>query len=162
MFSRAAAAGHRRWASFSLSARSAWSDIAALRRPRSFYVGWAFVACALLAGGIGIGAGRDALPALPPQLSLISEKLASYLPSSPLFSADTSAWPGTLHRAKGARPHYPVVMVPGVVSTGLELWEGLPCARSYFRQRFWLDSVLMLQVSLPVRSIRCARLLSGR
>lgn len=28
---------------------------------------------------------------------------------------------------------YPVIMVPGFVTTGLEVWEGEACAQKYFR-----------------------------
>jgi len=39
---------------------------------------------------------------------------------------------------EGARAKYPVVMIPGFVTSGLELWAGKPCARNkYFRQRMW-------------------------
>lgn len=39
---------------------------------------------------------------------------------------------------EGAAVHYPVVMIPGFVTSGLELWAGKPCARTkYFRQRMW-------------------------
>lgn len=44
---------------------------------------------------------------------------------------------GQALRARGARPRHPVVVVPGFVTSGLELWEGRPCARSLFRQRLW-------------------------
>ena len=39
--------------------------------------------------------------------------------------------------------HHPVVMVPGVVSTGLHLWQGLPCASSSFRARIWGSSQML-------------------
>jgi len=33
--------------------------------------------------------------------------------------------------------HFPVVMVPGFVTSGLEVWGGKECARRHFRQRLW-------------------------
>ncbi len=45
--------------------------------------------------------------------------------------------PGIILREKGASAHFPVLLVPGIISTGLELWEGKECAKSYFRDRFW-------------------------
>lgn len=38
-----------------------------------------------------------------------------------------------------ARPKHPVVIVPGFVNTGLELWKSKPCIakRTQFRQRMW-------------------------
>jgi len=37
----------------------------------------------------------------------------------------------------GARVHSPVIMIPGIITTGLEVWDGEECIRSYFRQRIW-------------------------
>lgn len=63
--------------------------------------------------------------------------------------------PGRILRTRGAAARYPVLLIPGITSTGLELWEGHECAQSYFRQRLWgtltmmrvmvLDSVCWLQ-----------------
>jgi Lecithin:cholesterol acyltransferase len=44
--------------------------------------------------------------------------------------------PGELLFEMGARPHHPVILVPGVVTTGLEVWQSKPCA-NYFRERIW-------------------------
>ena len=38
---------------------------------------------------------------------------------------------------KGARAKYPIVLIPGFITTGLELWEGHECFRQHFRQRLW-------------------------
>ena len=45
--------------------------------------------------------------------------------------------PGAQARAAGRKPHHPVVIVPGFISSGLELWEGHDCGRHFFRQRMW-------------------------
>lgn len=45
--------------------------------------------------------------------------------------------PGMKLRQQGAKAHFPVLMIPGIISTGLELWEGEECARPYFRERLW-------------------------
>lgn len=45
--------------------------------------------------------------------------------------------PGEVLAKEGARAHYPIVMIPGFVTSGLELWEGEDCAKKYFRQRLW-------------------------
>jgi len=42
--------------------------------------------------------------------------------------------PGKLHE-KGVK--HPVYLIPGFVTTGLELWEGKECADKYFRERLW-------------------------
>lgn len=55
--------------------------------------------------------------------------------------------PGRRLRKSGATVHFPVVMIPGVTSTGLELWEGKKCAQSLFRQRLW-GTMTMLRTLL--------------
>lgn len=45
--------------------------------------------------------------------------------------------PGAMAKQVGRTPHHPVVIIPGFVSSGLELWEGLDCGRHFFRQRMW-------------------------
>mmetsp|Transcript_1417 Transcript_1417/g.2985 ORF Transcript_1417/g.2985 Transcript_1417/m.2985 type:complete len:739 (+) Transcript_1417:101-2317(+) len=40
-------------------------------------------------------------------------------------------------REQNARAKHPVVMIPGFVTTALELWEGTSCAKKHFRQRLW-------------------------
>ena len=42
-----------------------------------------------------------------------------------------------LAKEKGAKGKYPVVMIPGFVTSGLEVWQGKECAKKYFRQRMW-------------------------
>lgn len=51
--------------------------------------------------------------------------------------------PGHLLRMRGARAKFPVVLIPGITSTGLELWEGHACAKPYFRQRLWGTLTMM-------------------
>lgn len=51
--------------------------------------------------------------------------------------------PGRLLRERGARAKHPVVLIPGITSTGLELWEGHACAKPYFRQRLWGTLTMM-------------------
>ena len=55
--------------------------------------------------------------------------------------------PGKQLKRKGAKAHFPVVLIPGVTSTGLEIWEGKLCARSLFRQRLW-GTLTMLRTLL--------------
>jgi len=45
--------------------------------------------------------------------------------------------PGEMMAKLGASAKHPVIMIPGVITTGLELWRGEPCASKYFRQRVW-------------------------
>ncbi|KAH3759737.1 hypothetical protein Pelo_8454 [Pelomyxa schiedti] len=45
----------------------------------------------------------------------------------------------------GYKPRYPVLFVPGAISTGLELWQGKDCAKRYFRQRIkcWIEHLML-------------------
>ncbi len=44
-------------------------------------------------------------------------------------------------------PAFAFPFSPGFVTSGLELWQGLPCGRKYFRQRMW-GTLAMLQAFL--------------
>jgi hypothetical protein len=59
--------------------------------------------------------------------------------------------PGIRARKDGLRAHFPIVFVPGIVSTGLELWEGEPCARAHFRQRLWGSTLMLRSILLDSR-----------
>ncbi|CAI6012214.1 unnamed protein product [Closterium sp. NIES-65] len=45
--------------------------------------------------------------------------------------------PGARLAGEGVKAKHPVVFVPGIVTGGLELWEGRPCAADLFRKRLW-------------------------
>ncbi|KAF3455127.1 hypothetical protein FNV43_RR05575 [Rhamnella rubrinervis] len=45
--------------------------------------------------------------------------------------------PGARLRREGLTALHPVVLVPGIVTGGLELWEGRSCAEGLFRKRLW-------------------------
>ncbi|KAK6163440.1 hypothetical protein DH2020_000304 [Rehmannia glutinosa] len=45
--------------------------------------------------------------------------------------------PGARLSRQGLTALHPVVMVPGIVTGGLELWEGRACSEGLFRQRLW-------------------------
>ncbi|KAK4756906.1 hypothetical protein SAY87_007033 [Trapa incisa] len=45
--------------------------------------------------------------------------------------------PGVKLRKEGLTANHPVVFVPGIVTGGLELWEGHQCADGLFRKRLW-------------------------
>ncbi|KAG2436350.1 hypothetical protein HXX76_006657 [Chlamydomonas incerta] len=55
--------------------------------------------------------------------------------------------PGQVMARRGYRSKHPVVIVPGFVTSGLELWRGLPCGQRYFRQRMW-GTLAMVQAFL--------------
>ena len=52
----------------------------------------------------------------------------------------TTDWkerPGAKLAAAGASAKYPVVIIPGFTTSGLEVWGNEECGRKYFRTRFW-------------------------
>ncbi|OZJ01602.1 hypothetical protein BZG36_05278 [Bifiguratus adelaidae] len=54
-------------------------------------------------------------------------------------SVEHTFMPGIrVQKEYGLKPHFPVVLVPGIVSTGLESWSTAgDCAQKYFRKRMW-------------------------
>ncbi|CAF1626719.1 unnamed protein product, partial [Didymodactylos carnosus] len=53
-----------------------------------------------------------------------------------LTSEEYRLRPGEI-MAKYRRPSMPVIIVPGIISTALEMWNGKKCTKGRFRQRFW-------------------------
>jgi hypothetical protein len=47
----------------------------------------------------------------------------------------TDITPGLQAKEEGLKMKHPVVFIPGFTSVGLEIWEGEPCLKHYFRQR---------------------------
>ncbi|KAI1371022.1 LACT-domain-containing protein [Hypoxylon crocopeplum] len=50
---------------------------------------------------------------------------------------------GIKARSEGLGVHHPVIMVPGVISTGLESWGTSNISRPYFRKRLWGSWTMM-------------------
>ncbi|WCJ39462.1 phospholipid:diacylglycerol acyltransferase [Euphorbia peplus] len=67
----------------------------------------------------------NAMPASLPQY--VTEAITGPLPDPP----------GVKLSKEGLRAKHPVVFVPGIVTAGLELWEGHQCADGLFRKRLW-------------------------
>ncbi|XP_073278063.1 phospholipid:diacylglycerol acyltransferase 1-like isoform X1 [Primulina huaijiensis] len=67
----------------------------------------------------------NAMPASFPQY--VTEAITGPLPDPP----------GVKLAKDGLRAKHPVVFVPGIVTGGLELWEGHACAEGLFRKRLW-------------------------
>lgn len=53
------------------------------------------------------------------------------------FSKQEKLLPGYHLAQQGARANYPIVLIPGFVTSGLQVWGGKTCAKKYFRQRLW-------------------------
>ncbi|KAK3013111.1 hypothetical protein RJ639_010112 [Escallonia herrerae] len=66
-----------------------------------------------------------AMPASFPQY--VTEAITGPLPDPP----------GVKLAKEGLKAKHPVVFVPGIVTGGLELWEGHHCAEGLFRKRLW-------------------------
>ncbi|KXZ46616.1 hypothetical protein GPECTOR_42g827 [Gonium pectorale] len=84
--------------------------------------------------------------------SLLSQLPAFSLPALPGAGANASSEgagvrPGLVMARRGYKAKHPVVIVPGFVTSGLELWRGLPCGQRYFRQRMW-GTLAMVQAFL--------------
>ncbi|KZP19600.1 phospholipid:diacylglycerol acyltransferase [Athelia psychrophila] len=54
---------------------------------------------------------------------------------------------GAAMKARGLTAHHPVVLVPGIVSTGLESWSTHPDYRPFFRQKLWGGFNMLSQVT---------------
>lgn len=67
----------------------------------------------------------NAMPASLPQY--VTEAITGPLPDPP----------GVKLKKEGLKVKHPVVFVPGIVTGGLELWEGHECAEGLFRKRLW-------------------------
>ncbi|XP_028186338.1 putative phospholipid:diacylglycerol acyltransferase 2 [Glycine soja] len=61
-----------------------------------------------------------------------------------LFGFEAPESPGVRLSREGVTALHPVVLVPGIVIGGLELWEGRSCAEGLFRKRLWGDSFVQI------------------
>ncbi|KAF9917323.1 hypothetical protein BX616_001354 [Lobosporangium transversale] len=68
----------------------------------------------------------------------------------PEILTEEQFYPGEELRVKyGYRPKYPVTMIPGIVSTGLESWSTTHnCSQKYFRKRMWGTTTMFKAVLL--------------
>ena len=54
-----------------------------------------------------------------------------------MFRKEEKPRPGIKLRDLGYKPKHPIIIVPGFVTSGLELWHGKPCANRFFRCDAW-------------------------
>ena len=66
----------------------------------------------------------------------LRNSLESVLKKYNLTSEETRLRPGE-RLAQYRQASMPIIIIPGIISTGLELWQGTECARGKFRHRFW-------------------------
>ena len=64
-------------------------------------------------------------------------RLNESMPAALSYLTQQTKRPGFQLAQEGASDHYPVVLVHGFVTSGLEVWAGQECAKKHFRQRFW-------------------------
>ncbi|CAF1708178.1 unnamed protein product [Brassica napus] len=57
-----------------------------------------------------------------------------------LSSLQAPESPGARFGRDGVKAHHPVVLVHGIVTGGLELWEDRACAEGLFRKRLWVTN----------------------
>lgn len=49
----------------------------------------------------------------------------------------------------GIEKHHPIILIPGIVSTGLESWGTEVVARSFFRKRLWVGVRSFIIIIVP-------------
>lgn len=86
------------------------------------------------------------------------------------FESTDEKSPGQIMAEEGYRANHPVILIPGITGTNLELWQGLQCSMKgskasgggYFRHRLWgtLSMIRMLLTDTPCW-LKHLRLCSG-
>ncbi|KAF8160852.1 Lecithin:cholesterol acyltransferase-domain-containing protein [Crassisporium funariophilum] len=74
-------------------------------------------------------------------------RLRSNIPEVWKFNNDGREFQvGEAMKARGLSAEYPVVLIPGIVSTGLESWSTAPEYRPFFREKLWGGFNMLSQV----------------
>mmetsp|Transcript_8777 Transcript_8777/g.20724 ORF Transcript_8777/g.20724 Transcript_8777/m.20724 type:complete len:703 (+) Transcript_8777:89-2197(+) len=100
---------------------------------------------------LGERIGHMGMNSLSEQGTLLFMELNQMMDFTPKKSLPQDDRPGIKLRATGSRARHPVVMIPGIITTGLELWQGEECAKSYFRQRMWGTMTMVQNVMLNTK-----------
>ncbi|KAF3763707.1 LACT-domain-containing protein [Cryphonectria parasitica EP155] len=83
-------------------------------------------------GDLTVDSLLDALPAgLVKDVRDLVKGERDFIDSYDAFSVGLKA------RSEGLEAHHPIIMIPGVISTGLESWGTMNISRPYFRKRLW-------------------------
>jgi len=69
-----------------------------------------------------------------------------------MFDAYEAFSVGLKAQSEGLSAHHPIIMVPGVISTGLESWGTANISRSYFRKRLWGSWTMMTALVMDKES----------
>ncbi|CAO3653233.1 unnamed protein product [Mucor hiemalis] len=85
-----------------------------------------------------------------PQSELVDEFLGNFTNFlKPTPPTEVSFMPALEYKDElDLKPHFPVVMIPGIVSSGLESWGTSEKSRKYFRKRMWGTMTMVRSVLL--------------
>ena len=88
-------------------------------------------------------------------------QLPDGFPTIDLFQGDDESQRriGLRLREEGLKPKHPVIIVPGFVTSGLELWHGEECAKKFFRYKRHLTSTLPTPFKC---TLACSSVAQGR
>ncbi|KAJ6558433.1 phospholipid:diacylglycerol acyltransferase [Mycena vulgaris] len=76
------------------------------------------------------------------------QRLRSNIPEVWKFNTDGREFQvGEAMRDRGLSAQHPVVLIPGIISTGLESWSTDPDYRAFFRQKLWGGFNMLSQVT---------------
>ncbi len=103
---------------------------------------WVLIAVSMLASGLAV----VLLPALGDALRPHFQSGGILGPSEQ--SPPPAQRPGEILAAEGLRKKHPMVFIPGITSTGLEVWQGHECLRSHFRERIWGGTLMLRKLLL--------------
>ncbi|KAK6075219.1 Lecithin:cholesterol acyltransferase [Seiridium cupressi] len=89
-------------------------------------------------GDLSVDNLLDVLPAgLVRDMRELAKGEKDFLDSYDAFSVGIKA------KTEGLHVHHPIIMIPGVISTGLESWGTANVSRQYFRKRLWGSWTMM-------------------
>lgn len=80
---------------------------------------------------------RDRLQSVFPHFHHFNESITSLAATLHQSTATEKQSVGALLSQQGAEVHFPIVMIPGFVTSGLEVWAAKDCLKRLFRQRVW-------------------------
>ncbi|ORE11300.1 LACT-domain-containing protein [Rhizopus microsporus var. microsporus] len=94
------------------------------------------------------------LPSILPATEIVDEFLGNFTNLiMPTPATEISFMPALQYKEKlNLKPHFPVVMIPGIVSSGLESWGTSERSRKYFRKRLWGTMAMIRSVLLDKES----------
>ncbi|QRV83960.1 phospholipid: diacylglycerol acyltransferase [Ceratobasidium sp. AG-Ba] len=84
-------------------------------------------------------------PGLEFEWGQITDSLSKSAPGK-LWAESRDFRVGTALKEQGLEAEHPVILVPGIVSTGLESWTTAPEYRQYFRKRLWGTTTMVRAV----------------